>query len=99
MRRSGLGHGDAAARQTGRITMLRSGAAATFFGLSAVALIALPAQAAPPSDRGVAKVAEAATVRPAAVTESEEDANCSRIRRRLWVEGEGWIVRRVTTCR
>jgi hypothetical protein len=36
----------------------------------------------------------------AAVTESEDDAaNCSRSRRRLWVEGEGWIVRRVTTCR
>ncbi|MCJ2034076.1 hypothetical protein [Methylobacterium sp. J-068] len=36
----------------------------------------------------------------AAVTEAEDDAaNCSRSRRRLWVEGEGWIVRRVTTCR
>ncbi|WP_335645539.1 hypothetical protein [Methylobacterium durans] len=36
----------------------------------------------------------------ASVTEGEDDtANCSRSRRRLWVEGEGWIVRRVTTCR
>ena len=36
----------------------------------------------------------------AAVTEAEDDATtCSRARRRLWVEGEGWIVRRVTTCR
>ena len=30
---------------------------------------------------------------------ADEDAACSRVRRKLWVEGEGWIVRRVTTCR
>jgi hypothetical protein len=28
----------------------------------------------------------------------EENANCTKSRKRLWVEGEGWIVRRVTTC-
>jgi hypothetical protein len=28
-----------------------------------------------------------------------DDVACERTRRRLWVEGEGWIVRRVTTCR
>ena len=27
-----------------------------------------------------------------------EDVACDRSRKRLWVEGEGWIVRRVTTC-
>jgi hypothetical protein len=26
------------------------------------------------------------------------EPNCAQSRRRLWVEGEGWIVRRVTTC-
>ncbi len=26
------------------------------------------------------------------------EPTCSQSRRRLWVEGEGWIVRRVTTC-
>jgi hypothetical protein len=26
------------------------------------------------------------------------DMNCQRGRKRLWVEGEGWMVRRVTTC-
>lgn len=57
------------------------------------------ASAAPASDRGVAKVAEASTnVRPVAA-EPEEEANCSRARKRLWIEGEGWIVRRITTCR
>ncbi|MDR7035299.1 MULTISPECIES: hypothetical protein [Methylobacterium] len=60
------------------------------------------ALAAPGADRSPTRVADASqTVRPvASVTEAEDDtANCSRSRRRLWVEGEGWIVRRVTTCR
>ncbi|AWN41242.1 hypothetical protein DK389_12815 [Methylobacterium durans] len=26
-------------------------------------------------------------------------ANCTRSRRKLWQEGEGWIVRTVTACR
>jgi len=28
----------------------------------------------------------------------EEGAGCQRARRKLWVDGEGWIVRRVTVC-
>lgn len=53
------------------------------------------------ASEGVSTVAEAsAAVRPASVAEGEDDAGtCSRIRRRLFVEGEGWIVRRITTCR
>ncbi len=31
-------------------------------------------------------------------TGAGEADNCARSRRRLFVEGEGWIVRRVTTC-
>jgi hypothetical protein len=29
---------------------------------------------------------------------ASSDMNCQRSRKRLWVEGEGWMVRRVTTC-
>ncbi len=29
----------------------------------------------------------------------EDEAGCYRERRKLWVDGEGWIVRRVTLCR
>jgi hypothetical protein len=29
----------------------------------------------------------------------EDDAACLTARKKLWVEGEGWIVRRITTCR
>ncbi len=31
-------------------------------------------------------------------TGRNDDVACDRSRKRLWVEGEGWIVRRVTTC-
>ena len=31
-------------------------------------------------------------------TKSPDDASCDISRKRLFVEGEGWIVRRVTTC-
>lgn len=31
--------------------------------------------------------------------EATDDAACSRVRKRLWVDGEGWIVRRVSICR
>jgi hypothetical protein len=62
------------------------------------------ASAAPAPDRTPTKVADAGqALRPVvAVAEGEDEgetANCSRSRRRLWVEGEGWIVRRITTCR
>jgi hypothetical protein len=29
---------------------------------------------------------------------TDEQPGCDRARRRLWVEGEGWVVRRVSTC-
>ncbi|NEU13618.1 hypothetical protein G3T14_15975 [Methylobacterium sp. BTF04] len=28
-----------------------------------------------------------------------EPANCSHIRRKLWQDGEGWVVKTVTVCR
>ena len=46
------------------------------------------------------KVADAASrIHPTAAIERTDDSACSRARRRLWIEGEGWIVRRITTCR
>lgn len=72
--------------------------------IAAAILVALSlgasAQAAPAGSPAPTKVAEAApAVQPAAVADEEDNAVCNRARRRLWVEGEGWIVRRVTTCR
>lgn len=58
------------------------------------------AQAAPAAiDRSPSKVADAIQVSPVAAVDSEEDANCSTARKRLWVESEGWVVRKVTICR
>lgn len=80
----------------------------TTSALSALALAAFlasglagRAEAAPAEGQAMTRVAEtSAAVRPVSATEGEDDAaNCSRIRRRLWVEGEGWVVRRITTCR
>jgi hypothetical protein len=31
-------------------------------------------------------------------TPDAAEQNCDKTRKRLWVEGEGWVVRRVTTC-
>ena len=71
----------------------------------ALALVALLGFAAPTTasaaSAAVTKIADVTPpVRSVSATEGEDDGGtCSRIRRRLWVEGEGWIVRRITTCR
>ena len=69
-------------------------ALAAFLGLAA------PTTASAAS-AAVTKVADVTPpVRAVSAAEGEDDGGtCSRIRRRLWVEGEGWIVRRITTCR
>jgi len=77
--------------------------AAAGFGLALLGASAAPA--APAADRGTRQVAEAtqvrpvSDVRPAEAEPEEEGANCSKLRKRLWIEGEGWLVRRVTICR
>ena len=57
--------------------------------------------AAPSSvDRAASTLADGMPVAPVAATDSEEDAaSCSKSRKRLWIEGEGWVVRKVLTCR
>ena len=77
---------------------------------SAIAFVpVISADAAPkPRPREVsaatarAKVADAGAV-PATTgsvaSPAAEEEHCSRPRRRLWVEGEGWVVRRITVCR
>lgn len=39
------------------------------------------------------------TAQAETATAAEDDAACTKIRKRLWVDGEGWIVRRVSVCR
>lgn len=85
--------------------MISTFSAAAGLGLVLFGACTVPVLAAPTADRGARQVAEAAQVRPvsdvrpAEAEAEEESANCSKLRRRLWIEGEGWIVRRVTICR
>lgn len=66
----------------------------------AVGLMATTAIAAPssvyrsPTDLSASKQVEAVSVEEG----EDEGANCAKSRKRLWVEGEGWLVRKVTTC-
>ncbi len=62
----------------------------------------LTAEAAPAVDK--APKAAPGTTRDVAATSSvttpeADDAQCFTARRKLFVDGEGWIVRRITTCR
>ena len=68
----------------------------------------LPAEAASAAAVRTKNAAAQVVSTPASVKEPETtgsvekavtlEPNCAQSRRRLWVEGEGWIVRRVTTC-
>jgi hypothetical protein len=86
---------------------LRIALTTLLFG-SALLLVPLAPAEAAPHDRAppaaalakTTKVAEAdpATTSSLAKSASDEEPACNRPRRRLWVEGEGWIVRRVSAC-
>lgn len=76
--------------------------------VAGLAMAASPAQAA----SGIARDGKAVKVAVSAKTEvavkdpeetgsiqaSDDGLSCSQSRKRLFVEGEGWIVRKVTTC-
>lgn len=65
----------------------------------ALAVLGSSVASAQPVTTKVAEISEA-QVPPALAMDTVDDmTNCSRARRRLWVDGEGWIVRRITTCR
>jgi hypothetical protein len=74
--------------------------------LAGIAVASLPAQAASPTTQAVTsakdKVSAVADKEPETTGSVQPAANgdvaCARSRKRLFVEGEGWIVRRVTTC-
>ena len=83
--------------------------AASLAVVAGLACASLPAEAAPAvaqevagaktlKDKGTA-VAVKDVEETGSLRASDADApNCERSRKRLFVEGEGWIVRQVTTC-
>lgn len=64
--------------------------------MAALAAPAAETRAAAPTDPVPVTRTAAATVVPQ--TPVDPAPICSRTRRKLWVEGEGWIVRRVYAC-
>ena len=86
---------------------LRIACSALLLGSTLLLVPFAPAEAAPherarpaAAPAPATKVAEAdpVTTSSLAKTATDEDTFCSRPRRRLWVEGEGWVVRRVSAC-
>jgi hypothetical protein len=81
-------------------------AGAVFAAGSLAALLlassAFSAAVAPPASAPSARPAPVAATRastPTTVTAvAETSTDCPRARRKLWVEGEGWIVRKVPIC-
>lgn len=81
---------------TGVVRWMVRGALTLAIGaLTATAVTAAPAA---PTTKTVEATGTVARTNAEAVVEPLEAPGCTRVRRRLWVEGEGWIVRRVTTC-
>lgn len=84
------------------------------FAACGILLAALPAEAAHGPSQARHEGSRAAQEAPARVAENlatgdpvatssirsavDGAVNCDRSRKRLFVEGEGWIVRKVTTC-
>jgi hypothetical protein len=69
--------------------------------LALLLLAVVPAIAAPSGGQRVAAAEGIAEHKESPVLSPASDvtaAPCPRVRRRLWVEGEGWIVRRVSSC-
>ena len=64
------------------------------------AALAAPSEARQAAGRTQTAAAAAAAVDAtgSVAKPTEEEPNCQKARRKMFVEGEGWIVRRVTTC-
>ncbi len=87
---------------------LRTAFCTLLFGSTLLLVPFAPAEAAPqerarsaaPAAAQTTKVADVdpATTSSLAKGAADEEQACNRPRRRLWVEGEGWVVRRVSAC-
>jgi hypothetical protein len=77
------------------------GAAAAATALASLALASIPQASAATRAEPAAAIAVKAPAVPGtrtAVAEAEDATTCARPRRKLWIEGQGWVVRRVHAC-
>ena len=86
-----------------RTALILAGAVA---GLASVSPALSSKDPAPATESVPARIADTmprrpskSAARPARVAQGAEPGVCTSARRSLWVEGEGWIVRRVSICR
>lgn len=86
------------ARSCARLPLLAVLAALATAGAPLVASAAPAVDKAPKAASGPARDVAATASVTAPATEAD-DAQCSTSRKKLFVDGEGWIVRRVTICR
>ena len=73
-------------------------AGAALFGSAEAAPAGHAAAAKPAKDNVTSVVAKDVETTSSVQPNTGSDAACDVSRKRLFVEGEGWIVRRVTTC-
>jgi hypothetical protein len=76
-------------------------AASLAFGCWGLAASAQAAQNAGQGDRPAAMIKATVTAQntqAGSELEVDDGKNCGQSRKKMFVEGEGWIVRRVTTC-
>jgi uncharacterized low-complexity protein len=72
----------------------------TLLGAAGATLLLASVAAQAAAEPAETKVADAGSqVHAVTSADRDDEASCSRARRRLWIEGEGWVVRRITTCR
>ena len=87
---------------------LHAACSALLIGSAVLLLPLAPAEAAP-QERSRAgadikmadsKLAQAEPTTTSSISKApgDEQPACDRPRRRLWIEGEGWVVRRVSAC-
>ena len=102
-----LGKGDKPVTHRFSIAGLSAACSALLIGSAVLFVPMTPAHAAPQERSRAADIkmagsklaqAEPATTSAITKTVSDEQPACDRPRRRLWVEGEGWVVRRVSAC-
>jgi hypothetical protein len=87
------------------IRLSGAAAVATMLILTPSAMSATARSATTKSEESAARAAEQVssidreTTPQAVAVLNEPEATCPRQRRKFWIEGEGWVVRRVAACR
>jgi hypothetical protein len=78
--------------------IILAGTPADAAGFSVRPTSAAAAMNAAPASKGSGAGAKVPETTSSVSTSADLEPTCLRSRKRLWIDGEGWVVRRVTTC-